>query len=442
MKSLNRTSILIERIKMQIKIRNIAKVLNAEMVLDGVTVVTGYNNMGKSSILKAAYIVLSTFRNLNYKISLVRKKSITSYFINQESYFDDGGYDYLPKELLHTIAEHVNSHLIDFMDSEKDDYGLFKKMIFDSLEEYKEFWQNDLKSDMIYSDMFLMPLYRKVKEICTRNKENDLKYIGEMYIRNVFKGQMNSLHNPSQTSIKIDSDREHYFVSVKENKISEMEYSENTEADVFYLPAYNLLDMVVQPAIRQAIYSPEHDIRAALSMQKKEPTLEEYEEIEDNVKQIKGILEEVIQGKLEKLPSGNIVFRDNSLNDSLSISNVASGMKNFLIIQALVESGKLKRNSILLIDEPETNLHPEWHLKFAEILVLMYKYMGVRSIVSSHSPYFIRALEVKMADHGIKERGHYYLMEETEQNLFQVNDVTKETDKIYELLYKPLEYLT
>ena len=72
----------------------------------------------------------------------------------------------------------------------------------------------------------------------------------------------------------------------------------------------------------------------------------------------------------------------------------------------------------------------------------MYKYMGVRSIVNSHSPYFIRALEVKMADHGIKKKGRYYVMEEAEQNLFRAQDVTEETDKIYELLYKPLEYLS
>ncbi len=149
----------------------------------------------------------------------------------------------------------------------------------------------------------------------------------------------------------------------------------------------------------------------------------------------------MIHGKLERLPSGQLSFKDDNLNDFVSIGNVASGMKNFLIIQSLAEKGKLKRNSILLIDEPETNLHPEWHLKFAEVLVLMYKHMGVRSIVNSHSPYFIRALEVKMADYGIKDKGHYYLTEEAGQNLFRTQDVTEATDKIYELLYRPLEYL-
>ena len=44
-----------EGIKMQININNVAKVLEAELVLDGVSVIAGYNNMGKSTVLKAAY---------------------------------------------------------------------------------------------------------------------------------------------------------------------------------------------------------------------------------------------------------------------------------------------------------------------------------------------------------------------------------------------------
>lgn len=111
------------------------------------------------------------------------------------------------------------------------------------------------------------------------------------------------------------------------------------------------------------------------------------------------------------------------------------------MIQSLVEQGKLKKNGILMIDEPETNLHPQWQLKFAEALVLLYKYMGVRSIVSSHSPYLIRAIEVKMADENLKDKGHYYLMKEADSHMYCAKDVTRQTDAIYELLYQPLEYL-
>ena len=139
--------------------------------------------------------------------------------------------------------------------------------------------------------------------------------------------------------------------------------------------------------------------------------------------------------------NGSILYDDNDLNISVNLENVASGIKNFLLIKKLVENGFLKKNSILLMDEPETNLHPEWHLKFAEILVLMYKNMGVVSVVNSHSPYFIRALEVMMANYGIKDKGSFYFVKEKMKNRYIAENVTKNTESIYETLYKPLENL-
>lgn len=135
-----------------------------------------------------------------------------------------------------------------------------------------------------------------------------------------------------------------------------------------------MLDKVANRTYGMTVYSPEYDIKSALNSSEKELTFEKYHKIEDNTKLIKDVFNEVIHGKLIKKSTGNS-FEDEELNDSARINNVVSGMKNFLIIQSLVEKGKLNKNSILLIDEPETNLHPEWHLKFAEILVLMYKNM-------------------------------------------------------------------
>ena len=39
------------------------------------------------------------------------------------------------------------------------------------------------------------------------------------------------------------------------------------------------------------------------------------------------------------------------------------------------------------------------------------KEMGISTVANSHSPYFIRAIEVKLADHGMKRNGNFYLME-------------------------------
>lgn len=107
----------------------------------------------------------------------------------------------------------------------------------------------------------------------------------------------------------------------------------------------------------------------------------------------------------------------------------------------MLEKGQLNRGDVLLIDEPEVNLHPEWQVVFAEILVLLQKEVGLIIYVNTHSPYFARAIEVKMAEYGIASKGNFYLLQENESGLCTCSDVTQNTEKIYSMLYKPLEEL-
>jgi len=139
--------------------------------------------------------------------------------------------------------------------------------------------------------------------------------------------------------------------------------------------------------------------------------------------------------------TGTLLYKDEKTNTSFDVKNVASGMKNMLVIQKLLQNGSLNRNSILLIDEPESNLHPEWQVKFAEILVLLNKELNIKIVINSHSPYFMRAVEVSLANYSLKDKGRFYVMNEDANGYFSTEDVTNNTDKIYEMLYKPLDYL-
>ncbi|MDE7310777.1 MAG: ATP-binding protein [Eubacterium sp.] len=417
---------------MHINVKNTTKILEADILLNGITVIAGYNNVGKSTILKAAYIIFRTFRNSDIRVRKIRKKSLDSYLFNW-GYYNGQRALGLPSGFLLELARKMSDHLEIFSDTQKDNFYMVKKMFIESIKDYQGY--SDTIEDLLKS------LYESMHEIATRDGKEALKYLAEMYIQNVFNGQINSLYYNSLASINVDSDMEKYFLAIKENKITDMRFSINAYPDVFYLPAYHLLDMMEKSSFENKIHTPVSEIQSALMAQNEEPTWEEYQEMEQNTEQVKEILEEVLHGKLVKSPSGSIVFQDEVLHGSIDLVNVASGMKNLLVIQSLIEKGKLKRNGILMIDEPETNLHPQWHLKFAEVLVLLYKHMGIRIIVNSHSPYFIRALEVNMADEQLKDQGHYYLMEEAGGNLFQTRDVTDHTDQIYKLLYHPLEYL-
>lgn len=65
----------------------------------------------------------------------------------------------------------------------------------------------------------------------------------------------------------------------------------------------------------------------------------------------------------------------------------------------------------MILDEPEINLHPEWQIKYAEIMVEMQKLFDLRIVITTHSPYFMQAIEYSTKLKGIKERYHCYLAE-------------------------------
>ena len=136
----NTINICTERIKMQILIKNVAKILKAELDVGGVTVIAGYNNMGKSTVLKSIYVVLNTFRNSTNKIVSTRKESIYSYLLKSENYFDQNGCENIPRELLFDFAHGIGQHIEEFNAMGKDNYELFKKIFFQSLVMYEHFF--------------------------------------------------------------------------------------------------------------------------------------------------------------------------------------------------------------------------------------------------------------------------------------------------------------
>jgi predicted ATPase len=95
---------------------------------------------------------------------------------------------------------------------------------------------------------------------------------------------------------------------------------------------------------------------------------------------------------------------------------------------------------VLILDEPEIHLHPEWQLKFAELLILLQKEFSLTILLTTHSPYFINAIETYSQKHGISERCTYYLTESI-NDCCTVQDVTEDTNPIYQLLLKPFHQL-
>ena len=92
----------------------------------------------------------------------------------------------------------------------------------------------------------------------------------------------------------------------------------------------------------------------------------------------------------------------------------------------------------MILDEPEVHLHPDWQVSLAEIIVLLQKEMGLHILINTHSPYFLRAIEVYSQKYAIAPCVKYYLSC-NEEDVSKIKDVTLDISKIYKVLSKPLQ---
>ena len=65
---------------MEIALKNIGKVKEADVKIDGITVIAGANDTGKSTVGKALYSIFNSLHNIDDKIKEERIESITSFF--------------------------------------------------------------------------------------------------------------------------------------------------------------------------------------------------------------------------------------------------------------------------------------------------------------------------------------------------------------------------
>ena len=108
----------------------------------------------------------------------------------------------------------------------------------------------------------------------------------------------------------------------------------------------------------------------------------------------------------------------------------------------MLEEGILKEKYILVLDEPEIHLHPKWQLLYAEIIVLIQKLFNVYIVITTHSPYFLEAIELFTKKHCIDGKTNYYLSDiDKKENYSTINLVNDRISEIYYKMAAPIKHL-
>ena len=145
---------------------------------------------------------------------------------------------------------------------------------------------------------------------------------------------------------------------------------------------------------------------------------------------------------IDRLVDGDLIVKGDqffySKNEGLSMHNTSSGLKMFLLLKTLLANGWVGHKSVLIFDEPEVHLHPEWQLVFAKTCIDLVKNKEARILLNTHSPYLVEAFEVYSAKEKLNAK--FYLTENSE-DYADIVDVTRDIDLIYKGLAQPFSKL-
>jgi predicted ATPase len=110
-----------------------------------------------------------------------------------------------------------------------------------------------------------------------------------------------------------------------------------------------------------------------------------------------------------------------------NLLDVATGIKSFSILQLLLKNGSINEKTLMIIDEPESHLHPQWIIEYARIVVLLNKQLGVKFFLATHNPDMVSAIRYISEKEGTLEKVNFYLAEQSDEK-FKYNYKSLNTD--------------
>lgn len=137
-------------------------------------------------------------------------------------------------------------------------------------------------------------------------------------------------------------------------------------------------------------------------------------------------------------------FYYKSKNITIELTMSATGVKSFSIIQMLLNNGHLTDRTLLIIDEPEAHLHPQWIVEYAKLIVMLHKELGVKFFIASHNPDLVQSIKYLSEVEGVLDSVNFYIAEKESDDAFQYifKNCEGEIDPLFEsfnMSYKKLD---
>ena len=462
---------------MQIRLKNIGIIKDSTIKLDGLTVITGKNNSGKTTVGKTLYSLFDAVANIQRKAE--NDKCV--YVVRHLNNLDD------TLEFLRYFRPAMRSDELDFFAAyptlKAVDTGEFhreispatmEELVYKLIDELKKldtsYFVEQVKTSRnsrifrikgldIQKDS-LKDSFDKQKEdaiselkklISDINKDPELIDYARESINQTLQIEFSNQIQPvkgqegaSEVELS-DTDKVYFHFSIQDNIVvndGSPVFTISPCKKVYLIDDPFVLDDMVSPRYfrgriieeRDSFLNPEriasHNNKLKFVLRSgKTLTVFEQTVLTDALRETKSKIDSILPGTFEFSAEGEYYIQDGL---KLRISNLATGSKMFSIIKILLNKGEIDNTTMLILDEPEAHLHPKWQNAFAEIIVLLVKELNVNVLLTTHSPNFMLALDAYMRKYEIAEKTNFYQTDVLKDGFVQYHCVNDDMGMIYQ----------